>query len=70
MEISTDDKILSILSKFGMQVYPLFLIKGSDTTEAFMIKTAAFPSQFFESEDKVENWFNSLSKEDFGEIEH
>ncbi|MCK4957026.1 MAG: hypothetical protein KAS49_05275 [Candidatus Cloacimonetes bacterium] len=51
MEISTDDKILSILSKFGMQVYPLFLIKGSDTTEAFMIKTAAFPSQFFENED-------------------
>ena len=26
--------------------------------------------EFFESEDKVENWFNSLSKEDFGEIEH
>lgn len=26
--------------------------------------------EFFESGDKVENWFNSLSKEDFGEIEH
>ena len=26
--------------------------------------------EFFDSEDKVENWFNSLSKEDFGEIEH
>ena len=26
--------------------------------------------EFFESEDKVENWFNSLSKEDFGEVEH
>ncbi len=27
-------------------------------------------NDFFDSEDKVENWFNSLSKEDFGEIEH
>ena len=27
-------------------------------------------SELFDSEDKVENWFNSLSKEDFGEVEH
>ncbi|MEN8154921.1 MAG: bifunctional nuclease family protein [Acidobacteriota bacterium] len=27
-------------------------------------------NDFFDSEDKVENWFNSLSKEDFGEVEH
>jgi len=26
--------------------------------------------EFFDSEDKVENWFNSLSSEDFGEVEH
>jgi len=33
-------------------------------------EVSGISNDFFDSEDKVENWFNSLSKEDFGEVEH
>jgi len=34
------------------------------------IELSGISNDFFDSENKVENWFNALSNEDFGEIEH
>ncbi len=57
----SDAVVIALKSGAGMyisdQVYQNFEVSG-------------ISNDFFDSEDKVENWFNSLSNEDFSEIEH